>query len=591
MQYRSPVRNRCDIPRLTQSFDLPPPELDPPTAAWLLWQHGFSRRRDREKVPYLRRLSSLVAGLAVTTFLGSPFGPALAQDAATSAALAGEAAHAQKMGKLFPDTGTGTQATPAVIPTVDNDDDPSGKVQTFQPNGPTKTANNAFFQALGTNGRSCFTCHQSQDAWTISAQHVRDRFDENPNEPLFRLIDGANCPSDDVSTPKAKRKAYSLLLNMGLIRSGIAFPSSSLPRQFEILSVDDPYNCTTNSTTGLSAIPTTSTTTGAVSLYRRPLPTTNIGFLTTLQWDGREPDLFSLGLHSTRNHLQSTTDPTPAQLQQMVTFEGCDTQNQSTKQGTTPASMLCANTPPGSGIFTAQISDDDAKHLDAAGARGGPKALSQDLAGFFIGINDPFGGNPTGASFRPDVFHLYDAWGDLPGHGPVNESREAIARGQDVFNFTKINITGVAGINDATGQPVFPGACATCHSTPSAGDHSVKAPLNIGIANGPTNPPPALDISGLPVFTVVCTSGSNLLAPTGTPFQVTDIGRAMISGKCADIGKFKGPILRGLAARAPYFHNGGAATLLDVVNFYDGRFGIGFTKQQKSDLVAFLSSL
>ena len=97
MQYRSPVRNRCDIPRLAQSFDLPPPELDPPTAAWLLWQHGFSRRRDREKVPYLRRLSPLVAGLAVTTFLGSPFGPALAQDAATSAALAGEAAHAQKM--------------------------------------------------------------------------------------------------------------------------------------------------------------------------------------------------------------------------------------------------------------------------------------------------------------------------------------------------------------------------------------------------------------------------------------------------------------------------------------------------------------
>jgi hypothetical protein len=31
---------------------------------------------------------------------------------------------------------------------------------------------------------------------------------EAPNEPLFRLIDGANCPSDDVSTPKAKRKAY-----------------------------------------------------------------------------------------------------------------------------------------------------------------------------------------------------------------------------------------------------------------------------------------------------------------------------------------------------------------------------------------------
>ena len=53
----------------------------------------------------------------------------------------------------------------------------------------------------------------------------------------------------------------------------------------------------------------------------------------------------------------------------------------------------------------------------------------------------------------------------------------------------------------------------------------------------------------------------------------------------------KGPILRGLAARAPYFHNGSAATLMDAVNFYDKRFGIGFTDQQKQDLVNFLNTL
>jgi cytochrome c peroxidase len=56
-------------------------------------------------------------------------------------------------------------------------------------------------------------------------------------------------------------------------------------------------------------------------------------------------------------------------------------------------------------------------------------------------------------------------------------------------------------------------------------------------------------------------------------------------------GELKGPILRGLAARAPYFHNGSAATLGDVVEFYDQRFSIGLTDQQKSDLAAFLSSL
>jgi len=73
--------------------------------------------------------------------------------------------------------------------------------------------------------------------------------------------------------------------------------------------------------------------------------------------------------------------------------------------------------------------------------------------------------------------------------------------------------------------------------------------------------------------------------------MVTDIGRAMVTGKWSDVGKFKGPILRGLAARAPYFHNGSAATLEDAVDFYDTRFHIGLTKREKADLVAFLNAL
>jgi len=70
----------------------------------------------------------------------------------------------------------------------------------------------------------------------------------------------------------------------------------------------------------------------------------------------------------------------------------------------------------------------------------------------------------------------------------------------------------------------------------------------------------------------------------------TDPGRALVTGKCADIGKTKGPILRGLAARAPYFNNGSGATLTDVVNFYDKRFSIGLTAQEKADLAAALSA-
>ena len=93
-----------------------------------------------------------------------------------------------------------------------------------------------------------------------------------------------------------------------------------------------------------------------------------------------------------------------------------------------------------------------------------------------------------------------------------------------------------------------------------------------------------LDVRYLPVFTLV----NNTTLET---VQTTDPGRALITGKWADIGKVKGPILRGLASRAPYFHNGSAASLADVLDFYDARFNIGFTAQEKADLIAFLNSL
>jgi hypothetical protein len=278
-------------------------------------------------------------------------------------------------------------------------------------------------------------------------------------------------------------------------------------------------------------------------------------------WDGREPDLFQQSVDATLGHAEANAALTSVQQQQIVNFEG--------------------------GLFTAQIHDDAAAELTAAGANGGPTALATSVTKFFIGINDPLGLNPTGAAFSPVIFHLYDAWTHLSGGGGTVAGRSAIARGQQLFNSVPINITAVDGLNDVLNRSTISGFCGTCHDTPDAGNHSVKAPLNIGVANAGTGSPPGLDISGLPVFTLWCTSGPR----AGKTFQVTDIGRAMISGNCADIGKVKGPVLRGLAARAPYFHNGSAATLSDVVEFYDQRFDIGFTAQQKADLVAFLNAL
>jgi hypothetical protein len=419
---------------------------------------------------------------------------------------------------------------------------------------------NAFFQDLGSNGRTCFSCHQPQSGWGRSVESVRDEFEKTLGyAPIFRPVDGAVCPTADSSTLEARREAYHLLLDRGLIRIAIVMPAVA---QFSIMSVADAYGCNVNPATGL-----TSPNSGIVSTYRRPLPSANLAFVNTIMWDGREPSLASQAIDATNGHAQATMTPAPAQVSQIVAFE--------------------------SGVFSAQQRDERARNLDEAGATGGPKPLQGTAAAFFAGVNDPLGGNPRGTPFTSVVFTLYNAWASLTGRSE-NERRAQIVRGQAVFNTKPIAIAGVAGLNDVVGQPTISGFCGTCHDSPNVGNHSLKLPVNIGIAGfGRLDPikgtgvAPILDIDGLPVFTVSCDSGPL----KGTTFTVTDLGRAMISGQCADIGKFKGPILRSLAARAPYFHNGSALTLADVVTFYDQRFKIGFTEQEKEDLAAFLASL
>jgi len=504
-----------------------------------------------------------VVGVALLCVGGAALPVAIAQDSAYDPAnyawQAGAIRHTQQM-RAYVDVDTGQQSTPPVIPQFSFDFDPSGLIATVQPSGPTKTSQNVFFANLGTNGRTCFTCHQPQNGWGVSASGVQARFYTSyGNDPIFRLVDGATCPSDDVSNIDAKRRAYSLLLMKGLIRIGLPVPANA---EYRIVSVNDPYGCNSNSTTGLTSTGLATPSAGIVSIYRRPLQSTNLGFLSTIMWDGREPSLAQQSIDATLGHAQANAAPTAAQQQQIVNFE--------------------------SGLFTAQLYDNNAKYLNAAGATGGPSALANLLAGFFIGINDPLGGNPKGYPFTSTIFDLYQAWNSIEGPEDIVEHRQSVARGEELFNKTPINITGVGGLNDVLNVKNIPGFCGTCHDTPDVGDHSVKAPLNIGIANGgPNNNNPGLDIADLPVFTLQCVSGPL----TGHAYVVTDLGRALISGKCADIGKLKGPILRGLAARAPYFHNGSAATLLDVVNFYDQRFGIGFTDAQKRDLAAFLRTL
>jgi hypothetical protein len=425
---------------------------------------------------------------------------------------------------------------------------------------------NPFFRELGANGRSCVTCHAPEEGWSITPKGLRERFERtHGTDPVFRPNDGAVSPLADVSSQRAREKAYSVLLDKALIRVGIGIPAGA---EFELVKVDDPYGFASAS---------------ELSLFRRILPSTNLRFLSTVMWDGRETfadpastdclfgtmtcfaplhvDLADQANGATIGHAQGTTPLTTEQRKAIVDFE--------------------------LGLFTAQQHDERAGRLSAHGANGGPAFLSSVPS--YFGINDTLVGDyRSHASFTPDAMTLYGGWQsyieDRMNADPerrdrgVAVARRAIARGEALFNSKPIVIRGVKGLNDDLNVPALLGSCTTCHNTPNAGNHSIPMPLDIGISDASRRTP------DLPLYTLRNKA-------TGERVQTTDPGRALITGRWRDIGRFKGPTLRALAARPPYFHNGAAKDLDAVVRFYDERFGIGFTEQEREDLVAFLKAL
>jgi cytochrome c peroxidase len=189
-------------------------------------------------------------------------------------------------------------------------------------------------------------------------------------------------------------------------------------------------------------------------------------------------------------------------------------------------------------LFTAQLLVPGVGRLDADGARGGPEALS----------------TMTKTAGR---FDLFDAW---VGHG--NPRRAQIARGQELFNSTNAN-----------GR-----SCSACHNSANNGTNINNALFDIRSASAETRTP------DLPLYTF-------RNRQTGQTRQLTDAGRGQVTGLWNDLGRFKTPTLRALAARAPYFHNGTALTIEDVVRHYERHLGFVFTDEERADLVAFLNAL
>ena len=394
----------------------------------------------------------------------------------------------------------------------------SGIAQTLVAGGEFAPRDEPFFDRLGTNGRTCVTCHASNQGWSLEPADVQRVFAATGGRhPLFRPVDGATSPLADVSTVTARRQAYALLLERGVIRVGLPVPSNA---DFDLVGVDDPYEFASDT---------------ELSLFRRPLPSTNLAFLSSVMWDGRETpggrsiaaDLTMQANDATVGHAQATPID-QATRQQIVAFE--------------------------MRLTTAQIFARGVGRLDADGAAGGPRALAAQR--YWPNINSRFDSRPITAPFT-----IFDEWTTAVGRRSA--ARQAVARGQLLFNERQHQTRLM---------------CAGCHNTPNVGSNSTAAFFDVGVTRAERRAP------DVPLYTFRCRAD-------GRTIETTDPGRALITGSCADMNRFKVPSLRGLASRAPYFHDGSAATLEAVIDNYEDRFGFVLTGTDKADLVAFLSSL
>jgi hypothetical protein len=470
----------------------------------------------------------------------------------------------------------GAATTEPVLPVPSPHANANGSALTFSSSGFIDT-NNPFFKAMG-NGRACATCHQEGEGWSVSPGGLQARFNNsNGTDPIFRLVDGANSPLAPTATLDQKRIAYSMLLTRGVIRVGLPIPANA---EFTLLRATDPYNFASAR---------------ELSLFRRPLPSANLKFAAAVMWDTRETqadaaskicilnarparcfapidtDLLHQADSAVKGHAEAAAGLTAAEQRAIVDFE--------------------------KNLFNAQSVSNVAGSLVDGGALGGPARLA--LQDFYFGINDVQDGDyRTRAPFSRNVSNLFAAWRNLdappppppapvrgrpapPAPAPVstqNAARAAIARGEQIFNNRPMNIAGVAGFSDDLRPGLQRGSCTSCHNAPNAMSHSVARTFNTGVAAANLRTP------DMPLYALRNTA-------TGEVVETSDPGVAMTSGLWRDVGKFKTPNLRGLSARAPYFHDGSSRTLEDVVRFYDRRFRMGLSVQEQADLAAYLKVL
>ena len=450
-------------------------------------------------------------------------------------------------------------------------DDSMGTLGMLNASGDVKSDGHPFFTPLGTNGRACISCHQPSWGMSLSVSALTDRWRATDGkDPVFAAFDGSNCPN----LPQDKESSHSLLLKRGLFRIPLQWPprnadGSTKQVDFTIEVVRDPTGCNTNSEYGLKSSQPT------VSVYRRPRMSANLNYVTSgarpmvlktgmladldpetgkpvsmnLMGDAREATLKTQAMSAILGHEQAQQRPTAQQIDRIVEFE--------------------------SQVYVAQAAHQYEGPLVVPGA---PLALG------VAALRD----RGTQANPADLAFGDFKEWKDSPKF-----YRASISRGADIFSHRQFWLRDAAHLNTTgLGNPAK-GTCASCHSSRMTGQELAAGWIDAGTTNFPTWTEPGTwqETSELPVFKITCAKNADPHPYLGRVIYTTDPGRALISGKCADVGSIVMQQLRGLAARAPYFANGSAKTLREVVDFYDRRFDIKLSDEDKDDLVNFLGVL
>jgi cytochrome c peroxidase len=456
------------------------------------------------------------------------------------------------------------------MPLTASVDDPTGSLRIYNNDGGVRTGGHAFFEPIGTNGRACVTCHQPSNAMSLSTQIVQERWVETRGkDPVFAAIDGSNCPN----LPQELRSSHSLLLDRGVFRIYLPWPGkaadgTAIKPDFKIEVVRDPTGCNTDPVYGLhSANPT-------ISVYRRPRMVANLKYVLgssevfatgtssvntagMLTADGREPSLEAQAIDAALAHEQAGKTPTEQQLEDILEFE--------------------------SQIYVAQDFDVKAGDLSEVD---GPFALSAWNLGK---------GKVNAGQAGAPVFMAQGDWTTFDDGGSDVEKRAfraSVVRGNAIFSSREFAIGETANLHLPDGSAVpahkaATGSCATCHSAPMTGTAKGHGWMDIGT----TTQAEAQDAPDLPLFKITCNADAEPHPYLGRVIYTNDPGRALVTGKCKDVGSIVMQQFRGLSARAPYFANGSAKDLREVVDYYDRRFSIGLTERDKQDLINFMGVL